>query len=239
MLRNAFPNIMQKILISFLILFFSQKLLAQDTLPGISVSNTGNHILVSWTNPFTTLTTINIQRSFDSTKNFTTIGSVLDVANKKNGYIDSKPLSLTMYYRIFLSFEGGTYLFTKSSRPLKDTTRAMPDSKEYQQSAINTWFVPSKMVYTGRDNNVIISLPDAPKKKYTIKFFEESGIFIFELNKISEPYLTLEKGNFLHAGIFNFELYENGTLIEKHKVYVPKDGKPVPNIIDQDKNLFK
>ncbi|MEO5783854.1 MAG: hypothetical protein ABIQ07_11305 [Ginsengibacter sp.] len=230
---------MQKILFLFLILFFSQKLLAQDSLPKISVTNIGEHILVSWTNPFVTLTTINIQRSFDSTKNFTTIGSVLNVANKKNGYIDTKPLTINMYYRIFLSFEGGTYLFTKSSRPVKDTTKAMPDIKEYQQGFVNTWFVPSRMVYTGKDNNVIISLPDAFKKKYMIKFFEEGGAFIFELNKIMEPYLTLEKANFLHAGIFNFELYENGVLIERHKVYVPKDGKPIPNVIELDKNQFK
>ncbi|HEY8690793.1 MAG TPA: hypothetical protein VIM07_16265 [Chitinophagaceae bacterium] len=230
---------MQKLVIFFLILFLSQKIFAQDTLPNISVTSISEHILISWTNPFVTLTTINIQRSFDSTKNFTTIGSVLNVANKKNGYIDSKPLSLNMYYRIFLSFEGGTYLFTKSSRPIKDTTRALLDTKEYQQTVVNTWFIPSKLVYIGKDNNVIIALPDAAKKKYIIKFFEENGAFIFELNKISEPYLTMEKVNFLHAGIFNFEVYENGVLIEKHKVYVPKDSKPIPNIIEPDKNQFK
>ncbi len=110
--------------------------------------------------------------------------------------------------------------------------------KEYQQSVVNTWFVPSKMVYTGKDNNVIISLPEALKKRYSIKFFEEEGAFIFELNKITETYLTLERANFLHAGIFNFELYENGALIEKRKVYVSKDGKPVPTI-EQDKNQFR
>lgn len=221
---------MQKFLILFLVLFLSQKLSAQDTLPKITVSNISDHILVSWTNPFTTLTTINIQRSFDSIRNFTTIGSVLDVANKRNGFIDSRPLALNMYYRIFLSFEGGTYLFTKSSKPVKDTSKVLPDFKEFQQSAVNTWFVPSKLIYTGKDNNVIIALPDAGRKKYTIKFFEENGAFIFEVNKITEPYLTLEKVNFIHAGIFDFEIYENGVLIEKHKVYVPKDGKPVPNI---------
>ena len=213
--------------------------MAQDTLPKITVSNISGHILVSWTNPFVTLSTINIQRSFDSTKNFTTIGSVLDVANKRNGFIDSKPLSPTMFYRIFLSFEGGTYLFTKASRPVVDTTKAVADMREFQQSTVNTWFVPSKFIYTGKDNNVIIALPDAAKKKYTVKFFEETGTFVFELNKITEPYLTLEKVNFLHAGIFDFEIYENGVLIEKHKVYVPKDGKPVPNPIEMEKNPFR
>ena len=68
------------------------------------------------------------------------------------------------------------------------------------------------------------------QKKYLIKFFEETGAFLFELNKITEPYLTLDKVNFIHAGIFDFEVYENGVLIEKHKVYVPKDGKPVPGM---------
>ena len=230
---------MQKFLIFFLVTFLAQKLFAQDTLPKISVTNINNHILISWTNPFVTLTTINIQRSFDSTKNFTTIGSVLDVTNKRNGFIDSKPLSPNMYYRGFLSFEGGTYMFTKSSRPIKDTSRALTDIKDIQQSAVNTWFVPSRLIYTGKDNNVIIALPDAPRKKYLIKFFEENGVFIFELNKISEPYLTLDKVNFMHAGIFDFEVYENGVLIEKHKVYVPKDGKPIANPNEPDKNLFK
>ncbi len=230
---------MQKLTVLFCIFFFCNKLFAQDTLPKITVSNVSNHILVSWTNPFFTLTTINIQRSFDSTKNFNTIGSVLDVKNKKNGFIDAKPLSTNMFYRIFLTFEGGTYMFTKSSRPLIDTFRAVSDIKEFQQSVVNTWFVPSRLIYTGKDNNVIIALTDAAKKKYVVKFYEENGAFLFEVNKISEPYLTLEKVNFLHSGIFNFEVYENGTLIEKHKVYVPKDGRPVPNINELGKNPFK
>lgn len=226
---------MQKIFVLFLMLFICNTLFAQDTLPNLTVTNINNHILVSWTNPFFTLTTINIQRSFDSSKNFTTIGSVLDVKNKKNGFMDNKPLSTEMFYRIFLSFEGGTYMFTKALRPTIDTLKTLVKVKDLQQTVVNTWFVPSKMVYTGKDNNVIISLPDAGKKKYIVKFFQENGDFLFELNKISEPYLTLEKVNFIHAGIFNFEVYENGQLIEKHKVYVPKDGQPIPLLDEQGK----
>jgi hypothetical protein len=200
-------------------------LFAQDTLPKISVNNISNNVIISWTNPFTLLTTINIQRSFDSTKNFTTIGSILDVKNKRNGFVDTKPLSTRMFYRVFMSFEGGRYIFSRSYRPFKDTSRVMPSIKDLQQSAVFTWFVPSSRVYAGKDNNVIISLPDAEKKKYTLKFFEESGTPVFEINKISEPVLTLEKTNFYHAGLFNFELYEEGRLIEKYKVYIPKDGR--------------
>lgn len=222
---------MQKFLTFFLVLLFSQNLFSQDTLPKLSVTNINGNILIAWTNPYFTLTTINIQRSFDSAKYFSTIGNVLDVANKKNGFIDAKPLSTKMYYRLFLSFEGGTYMFTKAFLAGKDTSKAYVDLKEFQQSAlINTWFSPSKLVYTGRDNNVIVSLPGASKKKYSIKFFEENGPLIFELYKITEPYLILEKANFLHAGIFDFELYENGILLEKYKVFVPKDGASLINI---------
>ncbi len=213
------------IILLMLLICNNDILFAQDTLPKLSVSNISNSILVSWTNPFTYLTTINIQRSFDSTKNFTTIGSILDVKNKQNGFVDSKPKSTNMFYRVFLSFEGGTYIFTRSYRPVIDTLKTMPDIKPQQQTQIITWFVPSSRIYTGKDNNVVISLPDAEKKNYAIKFFEENGTQVFEISKITEPFLTLEKVNFLHAGMFNFELFEEGKLIEKHKFYIPKDGK--------------
>ena len=196
---------------------------AQDTLPKFTVNHVTSNVLVSWTNPFTSLTTLNIQRSYDSTKNFKTIGSVLDVKNRRNGFVDPKPPTFNMFYRIFLSFEGGTYLFTTSSRPVLDTTKAIPSLKDLQQSTVVTWFVPSKRVYTGFDNNVVVNLPEVTKKKYLIKFFDENGIPLFELNKITETYLTIEKVNFLHAGTFNFEVYEDGVMIEKHKFYI---GKP-------------
>lgn len=200
-------------------------LFAQDTLPKLSVSNISNNILVSWTNPFTYLTTINIQRSFDSTKNFITIGSILDVKNKQNGFVDLKPKSTNMFYRVFLSFEGGTYIFTRSYRPIIDTLKTMPDTKPLQQAQVMTWFVPSSRIYTSKDNNVIIALPDAGKKNYALKFFEENGALVFEIPKILEPFLTLEKVNFSHAGMFDFELFEEGKLIERHKLYIPKDVK--------------
>lgn len=214
-----------RIFIILVALFICNGLLAQDTLPRLTVNNVSNHVIVSWTNPFTTLTTINIQRSFDSLKNFTTIGSILDVKNKKNGYVDSKPPSVKMFYRVFISFSGGTYIFSKSYRPSIDTVKVIPDSKVLQQNVVIPWFVPSTRVYTGKDNNVIISLPQAREKKYILKFFEENGTPILEINKIPDPYLTLEKVNFLHSGIFDFELFEDGVLLEKDKIYIPKEGK--------------
>lgn len=209
----------------FLIIIFSKgsTCKAQDTLPNISVININNNILISWTNLFTSLTTINIQRSYDSTKNFTTIGTVLDVKNKKNGYVDLKPPSDLLFYRVFLSFDGGTYYFSKSSRPSIDSSDIIPS--KFQQSEINTGFLPSKYIYTSKFNNVIISLPNPENKKYRIKFFDENYKFLFELNKITEPYLVLEKVNFTHSGLFNFELYDDSRIIERYKFFIQKDPK--------------
>ncbi len=186
--------------------------------------------MVSWVNPFSTVTVIDIQRSSDSLKNFTTIGSVLNVSARNNGFVDTKEFIPALYYRVFISFDGGTYIFSQSHRPGIDTTHAIDELREVQYTPVQTWFVPSKYVYTGKENNVIIALPDAEKKKYSIKFFEDDGTLLFELKKISETYLTLDKVNFVHAGLFNFEIYADGILIEKHKVYIPKDGKPMPSL---------
>ncbi len=194
------------------------------------------NILISWVNPYTSLTTINIQRSFDSTKNFKTIGTILDVKNKRNGYVDTRPPSSKMFYRVFISFEGGTYIFTKSYKPVIDIFSPLPDIKGLEQITVIPWFVPSSRVYTGKDNNVIISLPEAREKKYTLKFYEENGTPLFVIDKIPEPYLTLEKVDFLHSGIFKFELFEDGLLIEKDKVYIPKDPK-ITNNGDQERSI--
>lgn len=222
---------MHKLFLLYFLFFSLQKIsFAQDTLPKITVTQLGRKVLVSWTNPFSTITTINLQRSSDSLRYFKTIGSVLNVAATTNGLADTKEfIPATQYYRLFISFEGGTYLFTESHRPGPDTLMNLPVIQDIQQP-VKTWFTPSKHVYTGLDNNVIIYLPDSYKKKYSVKFFEEDGTFLFEIKKITENYLTLDKVNFMHSGLFNFELYDNKIIIERHKIYIPKDGKPVPSL---------
>ncbi|MBK7883760.1 MAG: hypothetical protein IPJ81_08135 [Chitinophagaceae bacterium] len=85
---------MQKALLLFTgtLLLSVSKLIAQDTLPKISVKNLGGQIIISWKNNYKRpVTTINIQRSYDSTKNFYTIGSVLNPQNIENGFADAKP----------------------------------------------------------------------------------------------------------------------------------------------------
>lgn len=213
------------------------RLAAQDTLPRITVKNLNGQIVLSWKNNYKKIiTAINIQRSFDSLKNYSTIGSVLNPMAAENGYADVNPPYNKMYYRIFVSFEGGAYVFTNIYRPVKiklnyDTGFAwQPDNR--QQPVIqlppdvkpvgNEITYPSRRVFTNKESNVIIYLADAPEKKYSIKFYNEKDNMLFELKKIEEPYLIIEKVNFSHAGWFNFEIFENGKMIEKNKFVIQK-----------------
>jgi hypothetical protein len=90
-------------------------------------------------------------------------------------------------------------------------------------------FVPKEVykisayVFTGKDGNIYILLPDADKKKYLVKFLEQDLSTVLEIKEIKKTPLIIDKTNFVHAGWFRFELYEDGKLKEKNKFFIPKD----------------
>jgi len=87
-------------------------------------------------------------------------------------------------------------------------------------------YKPSQFVFTEKEGNVMIAIPEALQKHYSIKFYEEDNTALFEIRKVKEPMLTLDKANFLHAGWFRFELFEEGKLKERHRFYIPKEFRP-------------
>lgn len=216
----------------FLILGISYKNFAQDTLPRITVKSISNKVIISWRTTYgARITAINIQRSGDSIKNFTTIGSVLEPNNRENGFVDSKAPAPGMFYRVFVAFAGGSYVFSKSYKPVVDTGIAgstvpeiIPPAHQYVPEE-PSGFIASRYIYTGKDNNIIIDLPDAATSKYAIKFFDDDDKPVFEISSVTEPYLIIEKVNFRRSGWFYFKLYENGVIKERHEFYIPREGK--------------
>jgi len=81
----------------------------------------------------------------------------------------------------------------------------------------------SQYVYTGKYGNVQVNLPEAARRHYAIKFFDENDKLLFELSEIKDPNLTLDKTNFRHSGWFRFELYDGDQLKEKNKFLIPKE----------------
>ena len=234
---------MKKLILFLLIVFYSTaSLYAQEILPGISVVNINGKIIVSWKNEYQQpVTNINIQRSYDSLKNYTTIGSVLNPQNKENGYADANAPYNKMYYRVFIAFDGGSYLISQPLRPSKDTGTLGTSSVRFPwqtdpstdpniqvpaPGSVNAEInFPSKWVFTSKDNNVVLFLPGASTKKYTAVFYDELEKKLFELTNLKDEYLIIEKVNFIRSGWYRFELMESGKLVEKNKFFIPKDGK--------------
>jgi hypothetical protein len=278
-----------------LIISCSLQSLAQDTLPRISVVSASNQVIVSWKNNYgAKISNINIQRSNDSLKNFTTIGSVLNPLSKENGFVDRNATNTNMFYRVFVAFEGGMYLFSPSHKPVikssqkqavgisaeervsgedntaKQNRRNVLDSlqkqameiipkqsfdtsqnhlahtpvkepappvivekdlipaRKFPKPVIPSGFVASKYVYTNKDNNLILNLPDADKVNFSIRFYDDKGKQVFVIKKIKESYLIVDKVNFLRTGWFYYDLFDDDILLEKYKFYIGRDGRVGP-----------
>lgn len=226
---------MKRILFLAATIFFASLSFGQDTLPKFTVKNLGNDkdgnpsIVISWVNNYDSLRQISIQTSHDSLRGYRTLISLTDPNARINGYADKRAPNDHMYYKLFIVRGNGQYLFTGAKRPYLDTTKQvtlvekavakMPEVKEPKRPD----FVPSFYVYTNKEGYVLINLPDAEKQKYHIKFFEEDSTFLFEVKNIKQSGLVLDKTNFFHAGWFNFELYNDDKLVERHKFYLGKD----------------
>lgn len=212
-----------------------------------------NKIVISWVNSFKNIRQISIQRSFDSLKDFKTIMTVPDPTVPENGFLDSKASSDRMFYRLYIMLEKGAFLFSPTKRPVFDSTAIRkkildsiqakkrmtvngrmdkipgtdsvsmqgPNPTLKEKEKINV-FMASKYVYTMEDGYVRINLPEGTKK-YSVRFFDEKDVQVFEIKEIPLKSFKIDKSNFYHSGWFRFELYEDGKLFEKHKFLIPKE----------------
>lgn len=236
---------MKKLSLLALLLFAAAFAFAQnDTLPKFqAIKKRNGEIVISWNSPYKNVSQINIQRSKDSLRSFSTIHSLPNPNVKSYSYVDNTAKNDSGYYRVFILFEGTNYIFTPSRRLFVDTTKEVVTltetvkpskpsvtsqpketiKEEKPQPAPKPVWVPSIYVFTGDDGNPVISLPDAASKKYSIRFLREDGKLLFAIPKVTEPYLTLDKVNFLKSGWYHFELLEDGKLREKNKFLITRD----------------
>ncbi len=76
----------------------------------------------------------------------------------------------------------------------------------------------------GKNGDLIISVPSASIGRYSIRFYEGDHYFLFEIKKIPDPMLIIEKSNFQHAGTFRYEVYQDNALIEKGSFSIKNDA---------------
>ncbi len=228
---------------------FAQDTLPKFSVKNMGSDAEGNaRIVIGWVNNYDSLKQLSVQVSHDSLKNYRTLVSLADPNAKFNGFADNKALNDHMFYRLFIVKSTGDYFFTVPKKPVIDTAkivlsvnppanvstgnpatavgtnpRETPVIKKPEPVIKKPEFVPSFYVYTNKDGYVYINLPDAERQKYRLKFFEEDQSFLFEIKTINRTGLTLDKTNFMHAGWFWFELYNEEKLVEKSKFYLAKE----------------
>lgn len=262
------------IFLIFVFCFSINNVFGQATLPDFTLKNTNGEISVLWLNQYPKqVNGISLQRSYDSTKNFTSIASIFNPQNTINGYTDKKTPYDQMYYRLFIGFDTGVYILTPSKKPelnnvidytqliieinsvyerniqlyeerakAQKSAAVLPAAKNPKKTIAKKNPVipkesveetvmkevityPSKRIFTDRDNNIIIKLPNTKANKYRIKFFAENYKPLFTVDNVAEDYFIIEKVNFNNSGWFLFEIFKNELLLEENKFFISKDDK--------------
>jgi len=200
---------------------------AQDTLPNFQVINSKGRIFVAYYNPYGSARQVNIERSHDSTRNFTTINALTDPRTGTVTFTDVAAPNDHMFYRIFIQLQGASYSFTPAKTP--EILATPPPAVIQAEAAVSApkrkpeW-EPSTHIYTDDYGNVRVDFPLITGKKYVVRFFDDQQNFLFELPDVKERPLTIDKSNFLHAGWFNFVLYEDGVITERNKFLLSRDN---------------
>jgi hypothetical protein len=193
---------------------------------------------ISWINDYGVVKQITVQRSTDSLKRFASVYSSPNPMSKKGGFTDIKTNGYEYYYRVFVQLPEGNFFYTPSQKPVMappDTTSTRQQvttadsGKKIKHSTVPPVinkppvFVPSDYVFSDKKGNIIINLPGAETKKYSIVFKDEQQREVLRISYVKESNLILERTNFYKSGWYFFEILENGALFEKHKVLLGKE----------------
>ena len=81
----------------------------------------------------------------------------------------------------------------------------------------------SRYVFIDKAGLIHVELPWYARRKYLVKFFEEDRSPLFEIRDVRDAVLLLDKANFMEAGWYLFEIYEDGKLLEKNKLFIGRD----------------
>lgn len=199
--------------------------MAQALLPHIEVHPKGSTRIIQWSNGYTSIERIGIQRSMDSLYNYATIGYATNPDKAVNAYIDKHPDGY-VFYRLFIFMSNGQYFFSDPARateglfvPAPPTPFSGP-STTAQPSGKPVW-KPSPHVFTNQNGNVSILLDTTQGARYRLRILDADGKALFDLDGIRRPNLILDKSNFMRSGWYHFELFDNGKLSETSKFFIP------------------
>jgi len=133
---------------------------------------------------------------------------------------DNNNIIAKVPYTLFLRFRDSVYTNTKDSllsvgQNLVVLRPYIPKSGEWRAS---------QYMFTDRFGAINLRLPNAGDKKYSLHVYEADGkTQLFLLKHITDADLIINKTNFMHAGWFIFELYEDDKLKERNRFFIQKE----------------
>jgi len=83
-------------------------------------------------------------------------------------------------------------------------------------------FPLSDYIHREKNGDLVISIAGVLSNNYRVRFFE-GNVFLFEVRRIRDPLLIIEKFNFQHAGQFQYELYRENVLIERNTFFIRRE----------------
>ena len=78
-------------------------------------------------------------------------------------------------------------------------------------------------IHREKNSDLVIEIPNAASGRYGIRFYDAQDGLLFEIRQIRDVHLIVEKYNFLHAGLFRYELYKDNLVIEKNSFLIKKE----------------
>lgn len=163
---------MKNIISLVLLTFFHCTVFSQDTLPQFTLSSYSNKVTISWTNPYENLIQLNVQRSYDSLRYYTTIFSAPSPELPQNGFTDQNATSTNLYYRIFYVLKGGQYFFTKPQKAFIDMSAVNAATSNNSQRSSRDVNIPGlSRVISGDTRAMTVMIKDTVYRQFSINAF--------------------------------------------------------------------
>ncbi|HEX5154580.1 MAG TPA: hypothetical protein VFW07_24205 [Parafilimonas sp.] len=158
----------------YFFLFFCSAVQSQQRKMAVGVSKVGEgKVKIEWINPYgDSIVQLNVQRSWDSARNYLTVFVPLSPELPRNGFIDETHGYSGMYYRIFYVLADGSYFFTRGMKTSSgsDLTSQIPEDKATDKNFLVT---------VHDDDTVIAQLNYEQYKKFrdSIVYYTKDTLF--------------------------------------------------------------
>ncbi|MES2372654.1 MAG: hypothetical protein V4557_08745 [Bacteroidota bacterium] len=166
----------------------------------------------------------------DSIKEYTrdTLFAIDDSRVQVHPFIPIPRGSVFIYRNDSLLLQLDVTLYRKFKDSVATQTKDTLFAKENNRVEIHPFMPkyawrPSRYIFTNSKGYLTIILPLANRHKYHIIFYEEDGTELFRIKTVKETEFILDKTDFVHAGWFSFELFEDDKLKEKNRFFLTKE----------------